>query len=75
MISSVEFQIQSTSVNEMDGSVIVDLIRTGNHSDNITVCIDIAMTVNPAIIQRMYKMCIACVYVKYTTAYAPKCYQ
>ena len=52
MISSIEFQIPSISVNESDGSVIVNLIRTGNLSDNITVCIDVTMVVDPDIIQR-----------------------
>ena len=59
------------SVNESDGSVIVNLIRTGNHSDNITVCIDVTTVVDPAIAQRMYKLCIACTYVRCTAAFAP----
>ena len=53
MTSSIEFQIPSISVNESDGSVIVNLISTGNLSDNITVCIDVTMVVDPNIIQRM----------------------
>ena len=50
---SIEFQVPSISVNKSDGSVIVNLIRTGNHSDNITVCIAVTMVVDPNIIQRM----------------------
>ena len=53
---SVEFQIPSVSVNESDGSVIVELVRTGNHTDNITVCINVTIIVDPAIVQRMYKL-------------------
>ena len=51
---SVEFQISSVSVNESDGTVIIDLVRTGNHSNNFTVCINVTMIVDPAIAQRTY---------------------
>ena len=54
---SIEFQIPSVRVNESDGSVIVDLVRTGNHSNNFTVCINVTMIVDPAIAQRMCIMC------------------
>ena len=68
---SIEFQIPSVSVNESDGSVIVELVRTGNHTDNITVCINVTMIVDPAIVQRMYKL-----YITYTSSvplhYAPQ---
>jgi len=63
MISIVQFQIPSINVNESNESVIVNLVRAGNNSDNITVCIAITVVVEPAIAQRMYKLCIACMYV------------
>ena len=65
---SIEFQITSINVNESDGSVIINLLRTGNYSDNFTVCINITMIVDPAIAQRMCKLYIACSYIRCTAA-------
>ena len=69
MISTVQFQVPSINVNESDGSVIVNLVRMGNNSDNITVCIAVTMVVEPAIARRMYKLCIACTYVSVQCIY------
>ena len=44
------------SVDEGNGTVTVNLARrTGTLSDSITVCINVTMLVDPAIIQRMYE--------------------
>ena len=69
MISTVQFQIPNINVSESDGSVIVNLIRAGNNSDNITVCIAVTMVVEPAMARRMYKLCIACTYVSVQCLY------
>jgi len=69
IISTVQFQIPSINVNESDGSVIVNLVRAGNNSDNITVCIAVTMVVEPAISQRMYKLCIYSLYVSVQCIY------
>ena len=54
-VVTIEFETASVTVNESDGSVTVNLVRrTGTLSDNITVCINITMIVDPAIIQRTY---------------------
>ena len=54
-VVTIEFETASVTVNESDGSVTVNLVRrTGTFSDNITVCINITMVVDPAIIQRTY---------------------
>ena len=44
------------TVDEGNGTVTVNLARrTGILSDNITVCINVTMLIDPAIIQRMYE--------------------
>ena len=50
---TIEFETRNVSVNESDGSVTVNLVRTGNHSDNITVYITITRIENPGIVKRM----------------------
>ena len=42
-----------TTVNEDNRSVTFNLVRTGDLSENVTLCIRVTMIVNPAIIQRM----------------------
>ena len=49
----IEFETASVIVNENDGSVTVNLVRTGNQSDDISVCINVIMNVDPDIAQRM----------------------
>ena len=49
---TIEFETRNVSVNESDGSVTVNLMRTGNHSDNITVYITITRIENPSIVKR-----------------------
>ena len=51
---TIQFDIGSSTVNESDGSVTINLVRMGNLTDNISVCIGITMIVDPAIVQRMY---------------------
>ena len=59
MMVTIEFKPPSVTVNESDGSVTVNLLRTGNNSDNFTVCINVTMIVDPAIAQRMCILYIA----------------
>ena len=54
---TIEFETRNVSVNESDGSVTVNLVRTGNHSDNITVYITITRIENPGIVKCM------CIYI------------
>jgi len=58
MTSSIEFQIPNSTINESDGSVIINLVRTGNHSISITVYIAITMDEDPAVSQCMEKLSI-----------------
>ena len=51
---TIQFDIDTSTVNESDGSITINLVRMGNHSDNITVCIGIVMIVDPAIVQCTY---------------------
>ena len=51
---TIQFDIGNSTVNESDGSVTINLVRMGNHSDNISVCICIIMILDPAIVQCMY---------------------
>ena len=53
---TIEFEARNVSVIESDGSVTVNLVRTGNHSNNITVCINVIRVENPAIIECMCKV-------------------
>ena len=50
---TIQFDIGTSTVNESDGSVTINLVRMGNHTDNITVCIGIIMIVDPAVVQCM----------------------
>ena len=44
------------SVSEDNGTVTVNLIKTGDLSENITVCIRVTMLVDLAMVQRMYTL-------------------
>ena len=50
---TIQFDIGTSTVNESDGSMIINLVRMENLTDNISVCIGIIMIVDPAIVQRM----------------------
>ena len=52
MIVTVEFKSPSVTVNESDGSVTVELLRTGNNSDSFNVCISVMMNAESAIVER-----------------------
>ena len=70
---TIQFDIGSNTVNESDGSVTINLVRMGNHSDNITVCIGIVMIMDPAIVQCMiivqYIIMYVCMYIYTDIAY------
>ena len=51
---TIEFEPRNVSVIESDGSVTVNLVKTGYHSDNITVYISITRIDNPGIVKCMY---------------------
>ena len=51
---TIQFDIGSSTVNESDGSVTINLVRMGDLTDNISVCIGIIMIVDPGIVQRTY---------------------
>ena len=60
----IEFEAGNVSAGESDGSVTVNLVKTGNHSNNITVCIDVIRDENPAIVECMcICLFIHCLYV------------
>ena len=67
MVVTIEFQPPFPTVNESDGSVTVNLLRTGNHSDNFTVFINVTMTVDPAIALRMCMLYIRSLYIRCDT--------
>ena len=50
----IEFETGNVTVNEGDGSVTVNLVRNGNHSESIMVYINIMGVENSAIAERMY---------------------
>ena len=50
---TIQFDIGSSTVNENNGSVTINLVRMGDLTDNISVCIGIIMIVDPAIVQCM----------------------
>ena len=62
---TIEFETGNVTASEGDGSVTVNLVRTGNHSESITVYISIMRVENSAIAERMYIMLcmhnIACI--------------
>ena len=49
MIVTVEFALPNVTVDESDGSVTVELLRTGNNSDSFNVCINVTMIPESAI--------------------------
>ena len=51
---TIEFEPRNVSVIESDGSVTVNLVKTGYHSNNITVYISITRIDNPGVIKCMY---------------------
>ena len=51
--TSIGFEAGNVSVNESDGYVTVNLVKTGNHSNNITVYISIMRINDSAVTQRM----------------------
>ena len=51
---AIQFETGNVTVSEGDGSVTVNLVRTGNHSESITVYISIMGVENSAIAERMY---------------------
>ena len=51
---TIEFEARTFTTDEGNVNVTVNLARTGTLSDSITVCINVTMIVDPAIIQRMY---------------------
>ena len=56
-VVTVEFETVSVTVNESDGTVTVNLVRrTGTLTNNIIVCINVTMIMDPAIFQRMCTM-------------------
>ena len=48
----IEFETGNVTANESDGSVTVNLLRMGNHSESITVYISITGVENSAIAER-----------------------
>ena len=51
---TIEFETENITVSEGNGSVTVNLVRTGNHSENITVYISIMEVENSAIAECTY---------------------
>ena len=52
---TIEFESCAFTTDEGNGTVMVNLVRrTGTLSDNITVCINVTMIMDPAIIQCKY---------------------
>ena len=51
---TIEFETGNVTASEGDGSVTVNLVRTGNHSESITMYISIMRIENSAIAERMY---------------------
>ena len=51
---TIEFETGNVTASEGDGSVTVNLVRTGNHSESITIYISIMRIENSAIAERMY---------------------
>ena len=58
---TIEFEPGNVSVIESDGSVTVNLVKTGYHSNNITVYISITRIDNPGIVKCMY-ICMLYIY-------------
>ena len=51
---TIEFEAENVMAIEDDSSVTVNLVRTGNHSENITVYISVVGVMNPAIAKCMF---------------------
>ena len=59
---TIGFETGNVTANEGDGSVTVNLVKTGDHSDNITVYINVMRVENSAIVKCMYMhIIIACI--------------
>ena len=56
---TIEFKTENVTVSEGDGSVSVNLVRTGNHSENITVYINVMEVENSAIAVCTYGTCMS----------------
>ena len=51
---TIEFEVGNVTVSEGDGSVTVNLVRTGNYSENSTVYISVMGIENSTIAECMY---------------------
>ena len=51
---TIEFEAENVTAIEGDGSVTVNLVGTGNHSENIIVYISVMGVVNSAIAKCMF---------------------
>ena len=51
---TIEFEARNVTVNERDGSVTVNLVRTGSASGSITIYISVTRDKLTAIHKRMY---------------------
>ena len=52
----IEFETTNVSVSENDGFATVNLVRTGNHTNDITVYISVTRIEDPAIVQCTYRV-------------------
>ena len=52
---TIEFGARTFTTDEDNGTVTVNLARTGTLSDSITVCINVTMIMDPDILQCMYE--------------------
>ena len=57
---TIEFEAGNVTASESDSSVTVNLVKTGNHSNNITVCINVIRVMNPAIVECMCILMFTC---------------
>ena len=55
---AIEFEPRNITVIESDGSVTVNLVKTGSHSDNITVYISITRIDNAAVVKCTQLCCL-----------------
>ena len=76
--SVIEFEARNVSVTESDGSVAVNLVKIGNHSNNITVCINVIRAENSDIIECNFILICAIVILRILHIYILKthsCYK
>ena len=52
---TIEFEARTFTTDEGNETVTVNLVRAGTLSDTITVCINVTMIMDSAVIQRMYE--------------------